>query len=187
MAGGRKSSRLFGISFRSVQRAKKSIKHVLRSTFGLPDCLTRISLFVPRERHERQIFSSGRPRTRNGIFPTVCGRIFRKKNSIQYSRIMRKGSDDTVNKTLEFLKKTLSQNGHVSFFVVVSAGANQTGWQTTMSDGALKMRVCEPASEHRATNAVIRFLTKTFQVHANLVSIITGKSQRRKLVKVQSR
>lgn len=67
--------------------------------------------------------------------------------------------------------------------MVLQPRASSEGVQGAVN-GALKVRVTEPATEGRANLALIRLLARIFEVPRSKVEIVGGHTSRRKLVKV---
>jgi hypothetical protein len=54
----------------------------------------------------------------------------------------------------------------------------------TMDDGTLKIRIAAPAEKGKANTELIKFLSKQYNVPKDKISIISGKGERLKLIRI---
>lgn len=54
----------------------------------------------------------------------------------------------------------------------------------TMEDGTLKIRIAAPPEKGKANAELIKFLSKHFEVPKTSISIVSGKSDPLKLIKI---
>lgn len=71
------------------------------------------------------------------------------------------------------------------FRIKVIPKAPKSELLTTMEDGTLKIRIAAPPEKGKANAELIKFLSKHFNIPKEKISIITGKSDPLKLVKIQ--
>ena len=85
---------------------------------------------------------------------------------------------------LTSLRKTLAQEGSVSFSLRVRPNARRTEVVSVLEDGSVKIALAAPAEDGRANAALIGFLGEEFGVHPSRVEILAGGSGRRKVVRI---
>ncbi len=68
----------------------------------------------------------------------------------------------------------------------VSPGSSTTEFHSVMDDGCCKIRLKAPPIDGRANEELVRWLSKQFGVSTAGVQIKSGKSSRRKTVKIIS-
>ena len=83
---------------------------------------------------------------------------------------------------LEKQKAELAEKGLIYLKIKVLPKADQTEFRELMSDETLKIAVKAPPTDGKANDILAKFLKKEFK--ANAVSILSGKTDRVKLVKV---
>jgi uncharacterized protein len=69
--------------------------------------------------------------------------------------------------------------------IKVIPGAPKTEIKSTMADGTIKIAVAAAPEKGKANLALIKFLAEEFNVSKNNIKIISGVSDRIKLVKIQ--
>ena len=82
-------------------------------------------------------------------------------------------------------KKELFQGGLVHLKVKVHTGANKTYLKDIMMDGSLKIDVAAIPEKGRANVALLKYLQKEFKVDKNKITIISGKNNKNKLIKIK--
>jgi uncharacterized protein len=85
------------------------------------------------------------------------------------------------------LKKELEENGQAYVRIKVIPGAPRTEIKDTMADGTIKIAVAAAPEKGKANAALIKFLAEEFGVPKNNIEIISGASDRMKLVKITKR
>ncbi len=70
--------------------------------------------------------------------------------------------------------------------VKVLPGSGRTGFQSVMDDGYCKIRLKAPPVDGKANAELIRWLSKQFGVSVESVVIKSGRTSRRKTVKIDS-
>jgi hypothetical protein len=96
--------------------------------------------------------------------------------------------------TLENYKKKLKQSGQVYLLCKVFPGASETKIKNILINNiegrdteVLTISVSAPADKNKANQTLIKFLAKEFQVLKNNVIIISGQTDRLKLIKISQR
>ncbi len=80
--------------------------------------------------------------------------------------------------------KNLANNKEIYFRVRISPGADKTEIKGKMADGTLKIAVSAPPENGRANKALVDFLAEELEVRKYQVKIVSGLSDKSKLVKV---
>ncbi|MDO9181373.1 MAG: DUF167 domain-containing protein [Bacteriovorax sp.] len=70
--------------------------------------------------------------------------------------------------------------------IKVRPGAAKSEVKEILEDETIKIAISAPPEKGKANEELIRFLAKTFDVNKNNVKIISGKSEKVKLVKIIS-
>jgi|APSaa5957512622_1039677.scaffolds.fasta_scaffold01264_7 hypothetical protein len=83
------------------------------------------------------------------------------------------------------LKQELVKNGSVRFAVRVRPDAPKTKILEVMDDESIKIAVAAPADKGKANAQLIKFLASEFGVTASQVSIVSGKTNRHKLILIK--
>jgi uncharacterized protein len=84
------------------------------------------------------------------------------------------------------LKKELIANKQAYLRVKVIPGAPRTEIKDTMADGTIKIAVAAAPEKGKANLALIKFLAEEFGVPKNNITIISGATDRVKLIKISS-
>jgi len=82
------------------------------------------------------------------------------------------------------LKQKLERNKEVYFNVKVSPGAPKSQFKELMADGTLKIAIAGVPEKGKANLELIKFLSKEFEVSKKMVYIISGSTDRFKLIKI---
>lgn len=86
---------------------------------------------------------------------------------------------------LDLYKKKISENGQIYLSCKVCPGAVKTKIdKIILTNEVLCISVSAPADKNKANKELIRFLAKEFNVLKSQVFIITGKTDRIKLIKI---
>jgi uncharacterized protein (TIGR00251 family) len=81
----------------------------------------------------------------------------------------------------------MSEKGEPNYYrVKVIPKSPRSELVETMADGTLKIRIAAPAEKGQANAALVKFLSEHFAVPKETVTIISGQSNRLKLVKIDS-
>ncbi len=84
----------------------------------------------------------------------------------------------------EEFRRQLRAEGSVSFVIRVRPGARSTVAKETMVDGTLKVDVAAPADGGKANMALVTYLADVFGVPVSCVEVLSGKTGRRKRVRL---
>lgn len=85
---------------------------------------------------------------------------------------------------IEELKNELQEKKEIYLTIKVHAGAKNTGFSNVLSDGTIKLDVSTVPEKGKANLALLKFLAQVFGVAKNRVEIISGQSNKHKLVKI---
>ena len=86
---------------------------------------------------------------------------------------------------LDALRDQLAREKRMDLSIRVRPGAPRSKFVSMLADGSLKIDIAEAAEGGRANLALIRFLAESFGVHRVNVEVLSGRSSRRKLVRIQ--
>jgi uncharacterized protein len=86
---------------------------------------------------------------------------------------------------LDALREQLAREKRIDLAIRVRPGAARSRFVSTLADGSLKIDVAEAAEGGKANEALIRFLAQSFGVQRLDVEVLSGRSSRRKLVRIQ--
>jgi uncharacterized protein (TIGR00251 family) len=86
---------------------------------------------------------------------------------------------------LEALREQLAREKRLDLVIRVRPGAPRSKFVSTLTDGSLKIDVAEAAEAGKANLALVRFLAESFGVERSTVEVLSGKTSRRKLVRIQ--
>ncbi len=70
------------------------------------------------------------------------------------------------------------------FKIKVTPKSQKTEIQGVLDDGTIKIRVAAPPEKGKANTELIKFLAKHYEVNKSQISIISGKSEQTKLIKI---
>jgi len=87
---------------------------------------------------------------------------------------------------LDQLRTKLNRERRLDLSLRVRPGAARSRFVSTLADGSLKVDIAEAAEGGKANDALLRFLADLFAVHRSQVAVLSGKTSRRKLVRIQS-
>ena len=82
------------------------------------------------------------------------------------------------------LREQLIREGRIDLSIRARPGAPRSKFVSTLADGSLKIDIAEAAEGGTANEALARFLAKSFGVHRSQVEVLSGKTSRRKLVRI---
>ncbi len=91
---------------------------------------------------------------------------------------------ELISFMLENLKKNLANNKEIYFKVKVIVGASKTELKTIMSDGVIKIALVAAPEKGEANKALINYLAKELEVRKYQVQIISGLTDKLKVIKV---
>lgn len=69
--------------------------------------------------------------------------------------------------------------------VKVIPQSSENEWVETLEDGTLKIRIAAPAEKGKANAELLKFIAKLMKVPKDSVEIVSGKSERLKLIKIK--
>ncbi|MDD4902528.1 MAG: DUF167 domain-containing protein [Patescibacteria group bacterium] len=81
-------------------------------------------------------------------------------------------------------QKILTEKQELYLRVKAIPGAARTEIKTVMADGTIKIAVAAPPEKGKANRALVEFLAEEFGVRKNGVAIISGATNRIKLIKI---
>ena len=82
-------------------------------------------------------------------------------------------------------KRQLNDKGEIYFKIKVIPGAAKTELKEKMADGTIKISVAAPPERGKANQELIKFLAKEFEVGKEQIIIISGKTEKVKLIKIK--
>ncbi len=85
---------------------------------------------------------------------------------------------------IDQLRQHLHQEGSLTLMIRLHPGARTTLITGVMSDGSLKLSVRAPADKGHANMEMIRFLAEELQVPRSSIQILSGTTERRKVVRI---
>ncbi len=85
---------------------------------------------------------------------------------------------------MEELCATLAAEGKVTFVVRVRPNASRTRLIGVMDDGVLKIDLAAAPENGKANAELVGFLAESFTVPRSSVAILSGHTDRRKLVRI---
>jgi len=81
-------------------------------------------------------------------------------------------------------REKLDEVGELYLRVKIRPGASSNEIKTIMDDETIKINISAPPANGRANTALIKFISKEFGVRRECVKIISGASDRTKLIKL---
>ena len=81
-------------------------------------------------------------------------------------------------------KKQLQQDGELYLKIKVHPNSPTTEIKEILEDESIKINISAVPERNRANLELIKFLAKEFNVDKNNISIISGKAERVKLIKI---
>ena len=85
---------------------------------------------------------------------------------------------------LKVFKKELEKNKKIFLKVKVLPGKPETKIIAVMNNGVIKINISPPPEKGRANKELIKFLSKNFNTKREKVKIISGKTDKIKLVTI---
>lgn len=82
-------------------------------------------------------------------------------------------------------KKNLQEKGELYLRIKVFPGAGKNEAREIMADETIKIDISAPPEKGRANQELIKFLAKIFEVEKRNIKIISGKTERLKLLKIK--
>ncbi len=92
-----------------------------------------------------------------------------------------------LNEFLEEQRNILYSKGELYWRVKARPNAEQTAIKEVMADKTVKIDIAAPAQKNRANQELMKFLAKEFAVSKNNVKIISGQTQKVKLIKISNK
>lgn len=81
-------------------------------------------------------------------------------------------------------KAILKEKGEVILKLKIHAGAKKTESNGTLENGVIKLNISAVPERGKANRALLKFLSKEFGVAKSQVEIISGESDRNKVVRI---
>lgn len=88
--------------------------------------------------------------------------------------------------SLPSLRQQLAQDRQLVISVRVRANAKISAITNLLSDGSLKISLSAPAVDGKANQALLKLLAQEFSVPLDNISILSGQTNRLKLIKISS-
>ncbi|MBI1813049.1 DUF167 domain-containing protein [Candidatus Peregrinibacteria bacterium] len=85
------------------------------------------------------------------------------------------------------LRERLASEGSITVAIRTHPGASSTHLKGIMDDGSLRIDLAAAAEDGAANAELIRFLAKECNVPRSAITIVSGATSRRKLVRVGGR
>jgi len=85
---------------------------------------------------------------------------------------------------LEKIKENLANNKELILKVKIFPSASQNEIKGKMADGTIKIGITAPAEDNKANKALIKLLANELDVRRYQVEIVSGASDRIKIIKV---
>ncbi len=85
---------------------------------------------------------------------------------------------------IQSLQAKLQQSGELTLTVRVHPGARKTQIKGVMADGTMKIDIAVVPEEGKANAALVEFLAEEFGVKKSSMEIISGETNRRKIVRM---
>lgn len=85
---------------------------------------------------------------------------------------------------MENVKKELAEKGEVYIRVKVRPGAPKTGFVGIMADDTIKINIAAKPERNLANTELMNFLSRSFTVDKDNIKILSGKTERTKLIKL---
>lgn len=89
-----------------------------------------------------------------------------------------------MEQDLDFYKKELREKKEIFLKLKIHAGAKKTEFKEILENGIFKINISVVPEKGKANGALIKFLSKEFAVGRNQIEIISGKSDKNKLIKI---
>ena len=88
-----------------------------------------------------------------------------------------------LSKEIENFKK----NKEIILKIKVRTGADKTELKTRMDDDCIKINIAAVPEKGKANAELLKFLSKIFNLPANNIQIISGASDKYKLIKIKNK
>ena len=85
---------------------------------------------------------------------------------------------------IENLYKKFIQDGEIYLKIKVRPGASRSEVKNIMEDGTVKIDISAAPSRGKANQELIKFLASLFRTSKNNIKIISGASERLKIIKI---
>ena len=86
--------------------------------------------------------------------------------------------------SIENLKNTLIKDKKLFLSVRIRPNAESSELTGHLADGSLKINLAAPAVDNKANQALLKLLAQEFSVSIKDITIISGKTNRFKLIKI---
>lgn len=86
--------------------------------------------------------------------------------------------------SIENLKNTLIKDKKLFLSVRIRPNAERSELTGYLADGSLKINLAAPAVDNKANQALLKLLAQEFSVSIKDITIISGKTNRFKLIKI---
>ncbi len=81
-------------------------------------------------------------------------------------------------------RTTLQKSTECTLCLKVRAGAQKTAVRGVLADGIIKLDIAAVREDGKANATLIEFLSETFAISRHNISIITGQTSSKKVVKI---
>ncbi len=85
---------------------------------------------------------------------------------------------------LEEYKKQFKNKGEIYLRVKVLPGSSKNEAREILEDGTIKIGIAATPEKNKANQELIKFLAKEFDIKKNNIKILSGKTERIKLIKI---
>lgn len=85
---------------------------------------------------------------------------------------------------MDGVKKELAKKGEVYIRVKVRPGASRTCFVDIMDDDTIKINIAAKPEKNLANIELMNFLSRSFTVDKDNIKILSGKTERTKLIKL---
>ncbi|MBT4277868.1 YggU family protein [Candidatus Falkowbacteria bacterium] len=85
---------------------------------------------------------------------------------------------------LKDFKKELEKNNKIHLQIKVSTKKPKTEIKDLMENNTIKINLSSPPEKGKANKELIKFLSKEFSIKENNIQIISGKTDKLKLVRI---
>ena len=89
-----------------------------------------------------------------------------------------------MNSELDSYQKTLQEKKELFLQIKVHAGAKKTEFKEILENGVIKINISAVPEKGKANLVLIKFLSQEFAVKKNQIEIVSGKSDKNKIVKI---
>ncbi len=79
------------------------------------------------------------------------------------------------------------KKGEVYLRIKVSPNSSETSYRKKLDDDTIKIDIAAQAEKGKANKELIKYLSRIFEVDKNNIKILSGVSDRLKLIKIQKK